>query len=557
MAARSCPTPTRAAISGGFGGSGAVATNNIADQVTAEIDDATVRAIDNTVYVLVDDTANIQSLSLALAGGTAALAATVSVNEIGNTLDATIDAATVEGGNTVSLESSDNSTIKSSADELSAGVVGVGGGAAYNQIENTVDATIEDGSTVTADSGDVLVQAMEQAGITTLAAGGAGGLVGVGGSVSVSIIADNVTASIENSTVTAAGNIGVIGQANDTIDGYGGEIAGGAVGAAGSVTVITLESTVAAQVEGSTVAATGLTPALIVPDIDPTTGAQSTRNGSGVVVAAQDLENATDIAVTAAGGLAGLAGTVADVHTATITDAHITASTVNTAAHPGSGVLVHATQATIVNGTLGAGAVGFVAVGAAVQVITIDNQTRAYIADQRAGNENSRQDDLGLRQHHQRLDRDVRASIAIDGRDFGRGGRGQRFGRLHGYRQQQPGLCAGGNAAGEERRRRHHGRRRGQCRHQHLRRQLRRRAGRDRRGGRRQHDRRRDDRGAARAPPWTPTARSWSARVRPATSATRRSALPAASLPSQGRSWSITSTARPRRRRSPPAGGRR
>jgi len=376
------------AISGGFSGAGAVATNEIGDQITAGVTDATLRAIDDSVFILTDDSAGIENFSFAAGAGSIGLTATVSVNEIDNVLMAEIDASTVTAGNDVALDSTDNSSIGSIASQFSFGVlVGAGGAAAYNQIENSVGATIDDGSVVTASSGDVLVEAQEQATIQTLAAGAAGGTVGIGGSVSVSIIANTVDATIANATVTAAGNVGIIADDQDTIDAYGGELAGGFVGAAGSVAVVTLESQITASVENATVAARGITPALIMPDIDQTTGAAVNGSAGGVVVAARDLENAKVIAVTGAGGLGAIAGTVSDVHTATVTDAHITGSQINSASKPGSGVTVHASQATIVTTTLGAIAGGFVAVGGAVQVTTIDNRTQAYIADQVTGRE--------------------------------------------------------------------------------------------------------------------------------------------------------------------------
>ncbi len=370
------------AVSAGFSGSGAVATNNIADQVTTEADNSTLHAIAGTVSLASMETAAVTSGSDAISAGEVGVTATVSVNEIGNVLQATIDASTVAAGNNVFVQSSDTSTIESEAGQISVGVVGVGGAAAYNQIENTVSAGIEGGSTVTTPAGDVLVKATEAATIDTLAAGGSAGFVGVGGSVSVSIIANAVVADISASTVTAYGNVGVIANDVDGIDAYGGQISGGAVGVGASVAVLTLESQITAEVDKSTIVALGHTAPLMVPDIDTVSGDQTVASASGLVVAARDVEEANVKALSVSAGFVALAGTVADIHTANVTDAHILASQINSASGPGSGVFVHAAQATDVTGYIGNVAGGAVAIGAAVQVSTIDNKTQAYIADQ-------------------------------------------------------------------------------------------------------------------------------------------------------------------------------
>ncbi len=186
--------------------------------------------------------------------------------------------------------------------------------------------------------------------------------------------------------MTAYGNVGVIADDLDQIKAYGGELSGGVVGVAASVAVLTLESDISAVIENSTVSAHGGTPPLSVPDLASADGSTTTTSASGVVVAARDQEGATVKALTAAGGLVAVPATVVDVQTATVTDAHIVGSQINSASNPGSGVLVHAAQATSIDGTIGTVAGGLVGVGAAVMVSTIENTTRAYISNE-PGNE--------------------------------------------------------------------------------------------------------------------------------------------------------------------------
>ena len=226
-----------------------------------------------------------------------------------------------------------------------------------------------------------MVQSDEQATVQTLAAGGAFGVAGIGGSVSVSIIANNVSSDVSKSTVNAFGNLGVIADDDDSIQAWGGEIAGGVVGVGASVSVLTLESNTQAYIDASKVAALGDTPPILAIGINLSTGAATAGDARGVVVDARDLENANVKSLTIAGGLVAIPANVADIHSATTTEAYITGSQVNSAAAPGAGVFVHASQATTVDGTLGVGGIGFAVIGADVRSPTIDNVTDAYIAD--------------------------------------------------------------------------------------------------------------------------------------------------------------------------------
>ena len=327
------------------------------------------------------DNAGVETLSAAITGGFVAINGTVSSNEIGNTVKAVINDSAVSGVLGVFVQAVDTGGIKSAAANLAAGAAGIGGAAAYNQIENTVAAAIEGGATVSANFGNVMVQSEEQATVQTLAAGGAFGVAGIGGSVSVSIIANNVSSDVSKSTVSAFGNLGVIADDDDSIHAWGGEIAGGVVGAGASVSVLTLESSTQAYIDASKVSALGDIPPILAIGINLSTGAATAGDARGVVVDARDLENANVKSLTIAGGLVAIPANVADIHSATTTKAYISGSQVNSAATPGAGVFVHATQATTLDGTLGVGGIGFAAIGADVQIATIDNVTDAYIAD--------------------------------------------------------------------------------------------------------------------------------------------------------------------------------
>ena len=416
-------TATGLGLSGGFSASGAVADNIMGDTVKATAVGVTLTAVNGEVDLSAEEFASITSQSVSGAGGAlAGVAATVSVNKIDNVIGAVIDGGVTSGAE-VGVTAADNSSIDFDADEVAGGAVGFAGGAAYNEIENTVDALIQDGAGVTATAGDVIVSASEAAQVLTIGIDAAGGeFAGIGGSVSVSIIANSIDAGVANSTVTAYGNVGVLADDVNQIEAAGGGIAGGIVGIAASVAVLTLESHVEAAVDGSTVSGLGHTPGLFAPIVDATTGQQTDTQVGGVVVAARDVEapydgNDTVMAVTIAGGWVGVPATVDDIHSADVTDAHIAASAIDSASQPGSGVFVHASQSTEIDGKIGTGAVGVAAIGAAVQVATIDNVTRAYISDtdEFDGRRRRSRAEAGaldrLRQFDQRLDDHLGGSL--------------------------------------------------------------------------------------------------------------------------------------------------
>ena len=185
---------------GGTAGVGlVVATNKIANLITAGISGSTITSSGGNVNLIAVSDASIEAISAALAGaGTFAGAGSVSLNEISNQTSSYIINSTVSADNSsnalvddhlpgVYLSAIDTSIIRS----LSGGVgiggsAGLGGAAAYNEIANSVKAYIEGCKTQGAESrqvstqGSVIIQAVSDAVIETISAGGAfGGYAGV------------------------------------------------------------------------------------------------------------------------------------------------------------------------------------------------------------------------------------------------------------------------------------------------------------------------------------------------------------------------------------------
>ena len=168
----------------------------------------------------------------------------------------------------------------------------MGGAAAYNEIANSVKAYIEGCKTQGAESrqvstqGSVIIQAVSDAVIETISAGGAfGGYAGVAGSVSINTIGNTVEAYIKNSTVTADDNVYILADSHNTIYGYGGALAGGLVGVSGAVVVNTEENTTRAYIIGSSVTARGTGSAVTVKKWNDA-GDESTENLKGLFVIA-------------------------------------------------------------------------------------------------------------------------------------------------------------------------------------------------------------------------------------------------------------------------------
>ena len=177
------------------------------------------------------------------------MAATLSVNGTYNTIEAKVSGSTLtttNGGN-VNILASDNTTINAlvGAVAISADSSAVGASFASNYIANNITAKVEN-STITS-SGDVKVDAEESSAIHSLSIGGAGGEeFAVAGSLSANVITTNVTGAITGgaSSVSAKNNLRVIANNTANIVAIAGALAiGGKAGVGLSVTNVTILNT--------------------------------------------------------------------------------------------------------------------------------------------------------------------------------------------------------------------------------------------------------------------------------------------------------------------------
>ncbi len=206
-----------------------------------------------------------QILSVAFGGtgaGSASVAGAVTLNQFNNTIEASIDdgsnVATTGTGN-ISVTAQDTSQINTGAGGIAgAGTASVGASAATNTIDNIIRAYI-DSSTVTP-GGTLTVTATEAAGITAVTIGGSGaGTVAVGGAVTVNNIGNTVDAHVSGTAnITAGGAVTISATDIAVIAAAAGGIAGaGTVAVGAGVATNTIGDTVTADVTGGTIQAGG------------------------------------------------------------------------------------------------------------------------------------------------------------------------------------------------------------------------------------------------------------------------------------------------------------
>ncbi len=243
--------------SGTFSLGGAVGLNSIGDVTEAYITDGSVVDVSGALTLIATDTPTITSAAGALdAAGTAAISAGVATNTIGDTVTVYVDGGSQAQAASVTATATENANIEAASMGLSgSGTVAVSGGVGVNQIHNTTDAHIAGGATVTA-TGNISFTAQDSSDNSSLTGQGAGSLVGIGGAVSYNVIADQVRAYVQSSTVVSnSGAVSIIAVLTATINTITVGLSGGFVGIAGSVAVNLLGSSVSAYIAASSVTA--------------------------------------------------------------------------------------------------------------------------------------------------------------------------------------------------------------------------------------------------------------------------------------------------------------
>ncbi|WP_441254224.1 leukotoxin LktA family filamentous adhesin [Bradyrhizobium sp. 613_E4_N2_2] len=245
--------------------------NTIATTHSAYIANVLMTAGSNgNVSVSAVDSSKIQAVTIGfgLATGQFAGVGGTTISSISNTVTAAIgngqSSATQSSvtAKNISVNATDNSSITGTAAVAGASTQGSAAGLAlvYSSIANNVSAGVT-GSKLTA-SGSVAVGANSNASISTVAVGIAmSSQVGLAGSVATNLMGTNVTASItaagtngiNGADVTATNNVAVIAGNNDKAAVFAGavSISKGAAGGAGSLVTNQITGTTAAYISGA------------------------------------------------------------------------------------------------------------------------------------------------------------------------------------------------------------------------------------------------------------------------------------------------------------------
>ncbi|MFM2430809.1 MAG: hypothetical protein RLZZ511_2022, partial [Cyanobacteriota bacterium] len=384
---RALDNSTIEGLSGGAAAGGtaavgaAISVNDLATNTTSYIEQSTVTSQGAGVSALAQGNATIKALTIGAAGGgKVAIGGSVSVNVLRNTVDSHIgNNANVTAAQDIDLQALETSTIEAKGGGFAgAGKVAVAGAVVVNDLASNVTAKIS-GSTANSTQGNVSLKANSADMVETIAVGGAGGTVGVAGSTAISMMDNTIIAEIANSTVTADDSVLAIANSSNTINFYGGTVAGGAGGVGGSASVNTVSNQTKAAVTGnSNVNAKG-NAATNVTKADDTGATEAVR---GLAVLATSNEDVNIWTANIAGGGIGVAATASVTVLDDETLAYIDGSSINAnsaGANLDQTVNVRAFNNSDITVRAGAISVGGTAVGATVDVTVIGNTTRAYM----------------------------------------------------------------------------------------------------------------------------------------------------------------------------------
>ena len=369
----------------------AITDNTLENNIQAYISGGTVIANLGGVAVTASSDPSLTTAALALSyANSFALGGSVTLNQVKNVVESQISGgAKVTGQRSVLISSTDTPTLFVAAGGLSASSsVAAGAAVALDNVASTVTSNI-DGSTVTADTGNVQVLADRNADLTHLivVGGGVGGTAGVAGSIAVNTFGSTTQASITGaSSVTANDDVVVLAQSANEITPWVGTVTvGESASIGGSLLLDEFSDGTSAFISGSTVDASGNAP-ITVPLAD---GSSATGPASGVAVIATTANTLSTVNVNAA-----VSGGVSVALTASVeimqeaTTAYLAGSSIDpneAGANAAQSVVVRAANNSYLDIIAGEVGVGVVSAGATADVDLVGNTTTAYIAGSSVG----------------------------------------------------------------------------------------------------------------------------------------------------------------------------
>ncbi|MES2482879.1 MAG: hypothetical protein V4609_12845, partial [Pseudomonadota bacterium] len=362
----------------GFAFMGAAAAATVKNSTTAIVRDAaSLSATGGLARVAAEDNSHSFTLGLSLAGGqTAGAGIGVAVNSIDNDTRADVAGSGVTARN-IAVTATSTNDIQSNAIGLGGGgQVGVGGSISVNLIDSDTVAHVYAGSTLSA--GNNLLVSADGADILTNISGGVGvgiGAVGVGASVAVNLIRSNISALVDDATLSSAAALG----AADQMTVYSGKVDpnnkffGSTVVIKGGANDGKAPSSAAdAQVgEGIGFDESKYQRAGLV---------RQTETSSGVAVVASAQHELQNLSVNV--GVGGAVGVAANVNVNLIQGQTTARTTDSTLANTGGGssrVLVRAADHGVIDGVAGSVGIGPSAVGVGAGV-DVESQSRTTTA---------------------------------------------------------------------------------------------------------------------------------------------------------------------------------
>ncbi|MCB1490937.1 MAG: leukotoxin LktA family filamentous adhesin [Rhodobiaceae bacterium] len=292
-------------VTAGVGGSAAAGIDveylRLGSETLAYVDDATIDA-GGAVEIRADTDVSLTTTSIAGgAAGSVGLAGIVQVALSETTTKATINAATINAGDGLTLKSDVNTDIDQTSGQGSfGGSAGLGGTVLVLNGRDTVRAEILDAASDTSSlrsvidaGGDVLVEADIDTTVDSQVYGLSGGTVGITATILVSRFEQDVAARIgSHASVTAGGDATVNAEQSFTQIATMGAVAGGAVGIGATIGVNSMANSVLAEIDD---------------------GAVVTADGS-VAVSASGERNYTGVAVGLAGGAYAFSGAILSIN---------------------------------------------------------------------------------------------------------------------------------------------------------------------------------------------------------------------------------------------------
>ena len=279
------------AVAGAVGATGDADVMVINRTTTAHVDSNAVVNARQDVTVGAHSTEDIFALTAGASGSlTAGLSGAVTVVDLNDTTTATLggNGTQVNSGGNVALSATDDTTTWELSGALGLGLGGgLGGSVNVTLLNKNTEAFVGQNTQVTSVGLDILARTNEN--VTSIAAAaGVGAFVGLGGGVSVVVLNSTTEAFIGDAAVVNAFSVNVAALNNVTSFTFGGGLGGGILGIGGGVDVGVIENTTSAYIGNN---------------------AQVTSGGD-VNLTATSTKNLQTFAVSAAGGIAALAGSV-------------------------------------------------------------------------------------------------------------------------------------------------------------------------------------------------------------------------------------------------------